>query len=127
MGTTPEKVLRRVRGVIGTGGNERSNAAVTRLVLRALLFGNMPVPGWRDEAACAEVGPEVFYPESGQIGETVAAKRICAGCPVQADCLLDVLGWETPARRHGIVGGLSPTERDRVHTTRRAAGREVAA
>lgn len=49
--------------MIGTGGNERSNAAMMRLVLRALLFGDKPVPGWRDEAACAEIGPEVFYPE----------------------------------------------------------------
>jgi hypothetical protein len=111
MRTTPEKVLRRVRGVIGTRGNETSSAAVARLMLRRLLFDGEPTPAWRNEAACAEIGPDVFYPPPGQ---AEAAKRVCRGCPVRAECLGDVLGWESTGRRHGVVGGLTPTERDRL-------------
>jgi len=128
MGVTPEKVLRRVGGVIGTTGNERANTATTRLVLRAVLFDNQPVPAWRGQAACVEIGAEVFYPEPSQAADAVAAKRICAGCPVRAACLADVLGWETTGRRYGVVGGLTPTERTRlVADRRRDAAREVAA
>ena len=128
MGVTPEKVLRRVRGVIGTSGNERCNAAITRLVLRAVLLDNQPVPAWRNEAACAEIGAEVFYPESSHAADAVAAKRVCTGCPVRAVCLADVLGWETTGRRYGVVGGLTPTERNRlVADRRRERNGEVAA
>jgi len=128
MGVTPEKVLRRVRGVIGTSGNEGSNAAIARLVLRVLLFDDQPVPAWRHDAACAEIGAEVFHPEPGQAADANAAKRICAGCPVRVACLVDVLGWETTGRRYGVVGGLTPTERTRLVAAQRRERRgEVAA
>lgn len=119
MRATPERVLRRVRGVIGTTGNERSSAVVARLVLRRLLFDGDPTPAWRNEAACAGLAPEVFYPPPGQ---AEAAKRVCRGCAVRAECLRDVLGWESTGRRHGVVGGLTPTERDRLVS---AYGREA--
>jgi WhiB family redox-sensing transcriptional regulator len=111
MRATPEKVLRRVRGVIGTTGNETSSAVVARLVLRRLLFDGEPAPMWRNEAACTGLAPDVFYPPPGQAD---AAKRVCRGCPVRTPCLVDVLGWESSGRRHGVVGGLTPTERDRL-------------
>jgi hypothetical protein len=128
MAVTPEKVLRRVRAVIGTTGNERSTPAVTRLVLRVLLFDNQPFPAWREHAACAEIGAEVFYPDPNQAGDAVAAKRICTDCPVRVACLVDVLGWESSGRRHGIAGGLTPTERTRLVAAQRGErGGQVAA
>lgn len=110
---TPERVLARVRALVGRAGARTSNAALARLVLRRVLFDGGGVPGWRTHAACTEIGPEPFYPDPHQPGEIEAAKRVCRGCPVRVQCLADVLGWET-GRRYGVVGGLSAAERRRL-------------
>lgn len=47
------------------------------------------------------------------------AKAGCAACPVRAECLADVLGWERPGYRHGVYGGLDPAERDALVVARR--------
>jgi WhiB family redox-sensing transcriptional regulator len=61
---------------------------------------------WRLEAACAEVDPELFFPERGD--PALAAKRICAGCPVQVECLSFALAVTEP---RGVWGGLAAGER----------------
>lgn len=103
-------------------------------------MGAVLVGDWRAQAVCAQVDPELFFPEAdrGPVFEAqvVAAKRVCAGCPVRAECLSFALG----ALSYGIAGGLTPEERrglrrpgpDRlvalVETARTAAGqRERAA
>jgi len=91
-------------------------------VLRVLLFDNQPAPAWRTEAACATEAGELFHPAPNQRGLTAAAKRVCASCPVRAQCLADALGWETAATRHGILGGRTPTERARLAAQRPADG-----
>ncbi len=40
---------------------------------------------WRDLALCAETDPEAFFPDVRDKG--LEAKRICASCPVQRQCL----------------------------------------
>ena len=61
---------------------------------------------WRREALCAEVDPDLFFPEhSGEHGRE--AKKICAGCEVREPCLEYALyrpEW-------GIWGGKSANER----------------
>jgi len=89
-------------------------------VLRVLLFDNQPAPAWRTDAACAEVGGELFYPAPNE--SAAPAKRVCARCPVRRDCLDDALAWETPSLRHGVLGGLTPTERARLAAQRPADG-----
>lgn len=69
-------------------------------------------PPWTDQALCAQTDPEAFFPELG--ATTLAAKRICATCPVRAECLDYALATETPKFRHGVWGGLSPRQRDRL-------------
>ena len=69
--------------------------------------------GWRDRARCAEVSPEIFFPEDG--GSTRPAKQVCRDCEVRAQCLDYAL--ET-SQRFGVWGGLSERERRRL---RRAA------
>ncbi|MFC7660325.1 WhiB family transcriptional regulator [Pseudonocardia benzenivorans] len=66
---------------------------------------------WREDALCAQVDPELFFPtaECGAVydAQVAAAKRVCVGCPVRARCLdyaLDALG-------DGIAGGATPEER----------------
>jgi len=68
---------------------------------------------WRASAACAEVGPEVFFPPQGQT--TVAAKRICDGCEVEEACLAYSL--QAP-ELYGIWGGKSEHERRRIRNPR---------
>lgn len=68
-----------------------------------------PSGDWRDSALCAQTDPDAFYPENG--GSTRAAKRICADCPVQNECLLDALDR---GEEFGVWGGLSRAERRRL-------------
>ena len=69
----------------------------------------LPLPGWTVWALCAETDPEIFYPEKG--GSTYAAKMICRGCVVRAECLEYALEH---GERFGIWGGLSEQERRRL-------------
>ncbi|NDO90133.1 WhiB family transcriptional regulator [Cellulosimicrobium composti] len=77
-----------------------------------------PLPGWKDDAAC--VGDERFYDRDAVTAATIAhQRRVCAACPVTADCLIDALahervepGWQVSTR-----GGL--LARERRHLTKR--------
>lgn len=65
---------------------------------------------WIEQAACASADPEAWFPEKGQ--STIDAKRVCADCPVLAECRSDVLAR---GERFGVWGGMS--ERDRRRAT----------
>jgi len=62
---------------------------------------------WRD-ALCAQTDPGAFYPDSGE--STLAAKRICALCPVRVECRDEALAT---GEQWGVWGGLSETDRRR--------------
>jgi WhiB family redox-sensing transcriptional regulator len=66
---------------------------------------------WRDDAACRDHDPELFFPE-GTAGPAVdqaeRAKRICQSCPVRARCLRFALGH---GLAFGIWGGTTGEER----------------
>ena len=111
MSATAETVLRRVRSVIGTPGLERLNPGRVRLVLRKLLFDGHGMPDWHQHAACHQHDPELFFADPSDAQRIQAAKRMCAGCPVRSACLADVMAWEQPSHRYGVVGGLSAQER----------------
>ncbi len=71
---------------------------------------SLPVPeDWTEQALCAQVDPEAFFPEKG--GTTNPAKRICARCPVLANCLAYALENKI---HFGVWGGLSERERRRI-------------
>jgi WhiB family redox-sensing transcriptional regulator len=61
---------------------------------------------WQDDALCAQVSQEMFFPEKG--GSTRDAKRICTTCEVKAQCLDYALQNN---ERFGIWGGLSERQR----------------
>ena len=63
-------------------------------------------------ALCAQVDPELFFPEKGQ--PSAPAKAVCAACPVTALCL-ETFG---PLVAEGVVGGLSAQERRAVQRGR---------
>jgi WhiB family redox-sensing transcriptional regulator len=73
---------------------------------------------WQDRALCAEVDPELWFPEKG--GSTREAKRVCRSCEVRAECLEYAL---SSSIRHGVYGGKS--DRERQHLERK--GRRAAA
>ncbi|KAA1020243.1 WhiB family transcriptional regulator [Pseudonocardia sp. EV170527-09] len=80
---------------------------------------------WRVDALCARPGtdPELFFPietAADAPARIAAAKRVCASCPVAAACLADLMRWEDPARRWGVVGGTTAAERDVLYARQRA-------
>lgn len=68
---------------------------------------------WQDDALCAQIDPEAFFPEKG--GSTRSAKKICRSCEVQGECLEYAL--ET-SQRFGIWGGMSERERHKLEKQR---------
>lgn len=73
-----------------------------------------PWTTWRDQGACRGVDPNVFFPERGD--SCVAAKKVCAGCPVRGECLDFALAH---GEKFGIWGGKSERERSRLRAARR--------
>jgi WhiB family redox-sensing transcriptional regulator len=71
-----------------------------------------PEDSWRDEAACKNAGPWLFFSD-GEDYDTrdkkkriERAKRVCGGCMVSDECL--AFGLHEP---FGIWGGLDEKER----------------
>ena len=73
---------------------------------------------WVQEALCAEVGPDAFFPGKG--GDARPAKRVCFACPVREECLEYALDHDID---DGIWGGMSPRERRRERPPARQAFR----
>jgi WhiB family transcriptional regulator, redox-sensing transcriptional regulator len=67
---------------------------------------------WRLDAACAQVDPELFFPEPGQVPQAAAAKQVCAGCAVRGPCLEAALHGPQAREDHsGIFAGTTARER----------------
>lgn len=64
---------------------------------------------WQEEALCAQVGGDEWFPDKG--GSVRDAKRICMACPVREACLQYALD---NVERFGIWGGKSERERRRL-------------
>jgi WhiB family transcriptional regulator, redox-sensing transcriptional regulator len=69
---------------------------------------------WMGKGACRNYEPSVFFPSDG-VGVD-RARKICATCPVTADCLEYAL---TNRIDHGVWGGASERERRRILKRRR--------
>jgi WhiB family transcriptional regulator, redox-sensing transcriptional regulator len=78
-----------------------------------------PDVNWREKAACNGVDSDVFFPDSEDPADSVAAKAVCAECPVAAECLQYALATNQGA---GVWGGLDEGERRRMR--RRIRDRE---
>lgn len=63
-------------------------------------------------ALCAQIDPEVFFPEkAGNAKEIGVAKQICRRCPVITECLTEAL---TDGSLVGIWGGTTQVERRKI-------------
>jgi WhiB family redox-sensing transcriptional regulator len=70
---------------------------------------------WRLDAACADVDPELFFPETGQVPQTAQAKAVCAGCAVRGPCLETALHGPQARDDHtGIFAGTTARQRVRL-------------
>jgi WhiB family redox-sensing transcriptional regulator len=72
---------------------------------------------WMASGSCRHHPPEVFFPSDG-VGVEVA-KRICAECPVQEQCLAYALHNRID---HGVWGGTSERQRRRILRARKLSG-----
>lgn len=73
-----------------------------------------PASGWQSMAVCAQIDPELWYPDNGLAME---ARRICASCPVAAQCLQDALA--DTGDEYGIRAGTSPRRRETIRSQAR--------
>ena len=80
-----------------------------------ILFPDAPGP-WVDGALCAQVGGDLWVSDIGENYD--AARRVCAACPVRAECAEYALARPDLL---GMWGGLSTRERKRIRAERGAA------
>ena len=67
-------------------------------------------PDWYDDAACAGMGPSMFFSADRRVINR--AKKVCAGCPVRVECLEE--GRSVPSiLDQGVRGGMTARERGR--------------
>lgn len=67
-----------------------------------------------DLASCAQTDPEAFFPPKN--GSARDAKKVCAACPVAAECLEYAL---RSGETYGVWGGLAGRELRRLPGWRR--------
>jgi WhiB family transcriptional regulator, redox-sensing transcriptional regulator len=83
-------------------------------------------PDWRDQAACRNADPDLFFP-IGKGEPTLLqldrAKQVCAGCTVRTPCLEWALASGQEA---GVWGGTTEDERRALQRTRQAGARPAA-
>ncbi len=81
---------------------------------------------WQKQALCRDADPELFTGEdirSGPLPTRIekAAIEWCRRCPVQAECLEYALDTESRDMRHGVWGGTTPLQRQRLGKKGRAS------
>lgn len=75
-------------------------------------FLRIPRPSWQLRKACTQEQLPLFFAKS-----TMAARRICADCPVVQECSEWALA---DAGLEGVLGGMTVAERDEIRARRRA-------
>ena len=103
---TPTKTVHRPPGIAAPG-----------LITGAVANGTGAPHDWRDNAACLNHDPELFFPE-GTAGparrQTERAKRTCESCLVRMPCLRFAL---RNGLGSGIWGGTTEEERRSMRHT----------
>jgi WhiB family redox-sensing transcriptional regulator len=69
-----------------------------------------------DDAVCAQIGVNMFFPIDGDAFAAKTAKRICSTCPVMDECLEYALSFQSMP---GIYGGTTQHERNKIKLQRR--------
>lgn len=80
------------------------------------------VPIWWDQANCLGMDPNAFHAPDGDRARVAAARLVCQGCDVQAQCLDRAIEIRAVLGRdddHGVWGGTTAHERTRIVAARR--------
>jgi|GEM_PF-5105624 len=72
---------------------------------------------WRSSGPCLGVDPEIFFPGKG--GSARAARKICAECNVQEQCLEAQLALSNYDDGGGIWAGTTEQERRKMRRERK--------
>lgn len=75
---------------------------------------------WQTHAACAGMGPTLFYVEPHE--SVRDAREVCIPCTVREDCLTYALHNR---ELHGVWGGRTPKERRSMARRYRLAARQA--
>jgi WhiB family redox-sensing transcriptional regulator len=79
----------------------------------------IPAEPWREDAACLDVDPDMFFPTRGDHQAAEQARDFCtARCSVTADCLEYAL---RTGQDIGIWGGTTSRQRSALRRKRKAA------
>ena len=70
---------------------------------------------WMERAACVGADPDQFFPDEEGKSSSKSARKVCAVCPVAAQCA----EFGVRNREYGIWGGLTDKQRDEVRRLRR--------
>jgi WhiB family transcriptional regulator, redox-sensing transcriptional regulator len=107
----------RVRQVLGPlRARQRQQEQTAAPAPRARLPLADPGDGsWLDQAACQDLPPGRFFPETGEHTKAAEAKQVCATCQVRDQCRdLAVKAAGSLDADHGVFGGTLPAERSRL-------------
>jgi WhiB family redox-sensing transcriptional regulator len=70
---------------------------------------------------CAQVDPEIFFPDPSDRAGIARAKEICNTCNFIEECLASAV-WEP--KLEGIWGGTTPRQRETIRTRLRKLGKD---
>lgn len=76
---------------------------------------------WITQARCREVDPEIFMPEGPPITivfQQRQALKVCARCEVMEDCRAYAIRLAREQRIHGIWGGMTAGEINKMSNRR---------
>lgn len=79
--------------------------------MRVYTDDNLRAEPWMEDAACAQISPDLWFPEERDEVTSRDAKRICATCDVLAQC--EEYAVRTH-QRHGIWAGKNPRTLQRL-------------
>lgn len=84
-------------------------------------------PEWQSRAACAGMDQSIFFPPGG--GSVKRAKKVCANCPVKAQCLdmALLIPYHIDEAGGGVFGGTTRYERRSLRRERKAQRKADAA
>lgn len=97
---------------------ERYDKIGRRLVPRTFVRTFAPLGDWVEQALCAEVDGDLWYPDANNGLNGREAKAICGECEVRTECLEYAM---RNGEQDGIWGGLSPQQRVRLRQKGNAA------
>jgi WhiB family redox-sensing transcriptional regulator len=104
--------VRQVLGPLRTRQRHQHQQPAPTSGARLPLAEDGGVGAWLDRAACRDLPPGRFFPDSGEHNKAAEAKAVCAGCPVQQPCRdLAVTAASGLDADHGIFGGTLPAQR----------------